>query len=189
MAQTPPKMLRDDSSGSSDDASPGPDASVEWPTVVLGDPSTRTGERARKRLIPGRVPLHWLSWPMQASCGLSGALVLRAVAEHGEWELLPVLTAWIMLAAWHWMYAMAWDYRRWLLRWTSILACLLMDIALALVCLDRAPEQEVVRAGALITRPMVLEWQLAGMLLIVSLALLITHIVWFGRGWREAPGQ
>jgi hypothetical protein len=187
MAKTPPQHTqRDDSSGPHAAPTHAPDASIELPAVVLGAKTAQTSAVAPKRLIPGRLPIHWLSWPMQAMCGLSGALALRAVAEHGEWELLPVLIAWIMLAAWHWMYAMAWEYRRWLLRWTSIIACLLMDAALALACLDRSPEQDVARDGVLITRGAVLEWQIAGGLLVGAAVVLIAHIVWFGRGWREA---
>jgi hypothetical protein len=186
----PSKIHRDDSAGPRAAAPRQPDASIELPAVVLGtktaQPSVDQGAVAHRRLIPGRAPIHWLSWPMQAMCGLSGALALRAVAEHGEWELLPVLIAWIMLAAWHWMYAMAWEYRRWLLRWTSIIACLLMDAALALACLDRSPEQDVARDGVLITRGAVLEWQIAGGLLVGAAVVLIAHIIWFGRGWREA---
>jgi hypothetical protein len=32
----------------------------------------------------------------------------------------------------------------------------------------------------------VLEWQIAGGLLVGAAVVLIAHIIWFGRGWREA---
>jgi drug/metabolite transporter (DMT)-like permease len=183
MSDEPPKTLRDDSTGA--EAGLLPDVSVELPVVVLGGKTQRTGAVRKRRLIPGRVPIHWVSWPMQGVSGLAGALALRGVAEHGEWEAEVVIIAWVMVAAWTWMYAMAWEYRRWLLRWTSILACLLMDAVLALACLDRAVAQEVAPAGRLILREAVPEWHVAGVLMILAAALLLSHIVWFGRGWRE----
>jgi hypothetical protein len=92
-----------------------------------------------------------------------------------------------MLATWLWFYSVAWRYKRWLLKWTAAPISSLMMAAMAFACFDRAQQQLVAPRHVLTDRPFVLEWYIAAILLVLANLLLLSHLVWFGRGWRATP--
>lgn len=169
------------------DSHDSPDASLvsqELPRVTLGERS-REEKPIRERILPGRISLTPFGWAMTLPIMLSALLALWFSWHHGgEWSIWMVLLAWSLVWLWKWLYMEAWTYQRTLLKYLSSFMYLIMATGLAFICHDRAPAQEVWLRGELVERPVALSLMVTAVLLALSCLVLLSHLVWFGRGWR-----
>ena len=165
-------------------------ASTELPAVVLG---TRVGEpiEERQRVRPGRVRLSVILYPIYLLLVLSGGLAADVALDTEEWSFGVVALTWTLMYAWCWLYGVTWTYRRRWLRNLSALGGLGIQAGMAALCLDRAKPQLAATGGELAARPELTQLRWAAWMLLAGAALLLAHVVWFGRGWRvkkvEAP--
>ena len=158
--------------------------SQELPRVVLGERSSQE-QQIRERVLPGRISLTPFGWAMTLPIVTSAALALWFAWWHaGEWSFWMVLLAWSLVWLWKWLYMEAWTYQRTLLKYLSAFMYFIMALGLAFICNDRAPAQEVWLEGTLAERASSTSLLFTAALLLASCAVLLAHLVWFGRGWR-----
>ena len=158
--------------------------SQELPRVTLGE---RSGEAQaiRERILPGRISLTPFGWAMTLPILSSAALAIWFSWLHSsEWSIWMVLLAWCLVWLWKWLYMEAWTYQRTLLKYLSAFMYLTMASGLAFICHDRAPAQEVWANQVLVERGADSTLLITAALLLLSCLVLLSHMVWFGRGWR-----
>ena len=160
-----------------------PGASTELPVVTLGT-ADEEHEQPRVRLVPGRVAVSVVTYPIYMLLVLTGGVAGNVAIDTGEWSLGAITVSWVVAFGWSWIYAVAWYYRRSLLKWTSATFALGMFAVLALACMDRAAAQLVDGGEGLVFRAPIesLAWAAGG--LVVCAALLLSHLVYLGRGYR-----
>lgn len=160
-----------------------PNVSTEFPVVVLGD--ERTAAAPGRRLLQGRVAERSVLYPIYLLVCIAGALAGQFALDGKEWSIVPVGLGWAMLFVWYWFYGVAYRYRRRLLKYTSVTVIILVSLAFAILCMDRAAAQVVVTAsGELIDRTSrsILVW--SAIVTLAAAGLLIFHVVFLGRGYR-----
>lgn len=163
-------------------------ATVELPRVVLG--SSEPGRQApRERVLPGRVDPRWLIYPAYIACFLGAGLSVNFAIDSHEWAVGPVLVGWTMLYIWQWIYGVAYQYRRPILKYSSGLMILGLAALLAAVCLDRAPAQSVIASGQLVERARVVRLEGAAALTILSGLFIFAHLTVLGRGYRRVKAR
>ena len=136
--------------------------------------------------MPGRVSLTAFGWIMSATLLGAGAAMLAFALLTSEWALPVVALAWLLIWLWKWLYMVAWTYQRALLKWVSAMMCVAMSVAVAWLCHDRAAAQPIWdhAQSAMITRAPRHELELAAALFSLGALVLLSHLAWFGRGWR-----
>ncbi len=159
-------------------------ATMELPAVVLG---TNVGKSLQQvqRVLPGRVPSSVLFYPIYLLLVISGGIAGNVALDTEEWSFFMIALAWFLAFSWNWLYVIAWEYRRWMLKMFSLLNAIVMQLGLAAIAIDRGAPQRVANARReLVDRGEIasLDW-VAG-LLVVCVILLLLHFFWFGRGWR-----
>lgn len=159
-------------------------ATVELPRVVLG--SDEGAHRApRERVLPGRIDIRWLSYSAYIACILGAGLSVNFALDSREWAIVPISIGWAMLYVWEWIYGVAYQYRRPILKYSALFMVLALAAVLASVCLDRAPAQDVIAGGELIARARVVGLEGAAALTILSALLILAHGAVLGRGYRR----
>lgn len=161
--------------------------STELPIVVLGDDELVSDEAPRVRLLQGRVHEAWVMYPIYALQFAAGGLGVHFALGTHEWSAIPVGLAWFLLYVWNWFYGVAYRYRRRLLKYTSVTIVLVLTVALAYFCFEKAPRQDVVvlAKGELGSRPPAPGLYWAAVATMVAAGLLVAHIVFLGRGYRR----
>lgn len=166
--------------------------STELPVVVLGEAGS--GRGPGPRLLFGRVDERRVLYPAYGLVFIAGALAVTFAMEHPEWAVGPVGLAWFVLFGWIWFYGVAYRYRRRLLKYTSVTVVLGLSWLLIGFCIDRAraqiamggPVQDMVVQGSpLIERAYAPELVWAGGITAIAAALVVVHVVFLGRGYRE----
>ena len=158
--------------------------STELPAVRLGEGSLDEGPPV-VRLVPGRVPVSGATYPIYTMLVLTGGIAANVAQETGEWSFGVVVLGWFITFMWTWMYAIAWYYRRALMKWWTGALALGMYAFLGWVCLDRGGGQWVGVGTEVVFRDPIpsLAWAAGG--LAVCGALLVLHMVYLGQGYRE----
>ena len=157
---------------------------VELPTVTLGDPDD-DGPAPSVRLLQGRAPLRWTTYPIYAALFISGGAALDTALRTREWEPGVVVLAWALLYLWIAVYSVAWSYRRVILQALILLLLTGYHGVLAFLCIDRAAPQGVWNGAQLIVRPELPPLQWSAALLLTSACWLLVHALYLGRGYRS----
>jgi hypothetical protein len=162
-------------------------APTELPPVRLGDGAGDAGPPV-VRLVPGRVPVSSATYPIYTLLVLTGGIAANVALDTDEWSFGVVALAWFITFMWTWMYAIAWYYRRFLMKWWTGGVALAMYAFLGWVCLDRGQGQWVGQGREVVFREPIpsLAWAAGG--LAVCGALLVLHMVYLGQGYRERGG-
>jgi hypothetical protein len=161
--------------------------STELPIVVLGEDEELVSDEApRVRLLQGRVHPAWVLYPIYALEFVAGALAMNFALGTREWSAIPVGLAWFLLYVWNWFYGVAYRYRRRLLKYTSVTIIVMLTVALAYFCFEKAGSQvAVLPSGVVGDREAAPGLYWAGVATIVAVGLLVAHIVFLGRGYRR----
>lgn len=163
-----------------------PNVSTEFPVVILGEGEDGEQSIPRRRLLQGRVSERAVLYPIYALVLGAGGLALYFAAQSLEWAFLPTFLGWAMLFVWYWFYGVAYRYRRTVFRYCSVIVIALVSAGLAMMCVDRAASQvAVTTSGELVERaaqPVLLG---VAVLTLAPAALLVLHLVFLGRGYRE----
>jgi hypothetical protein len=157
--------------------------SAEFPAVTLGD----SGESATpgRRLLQGRVHEAWALYPAYAMELVAGAIASLFALQSEEWSVAPVALTWFLLYLWVWFYGVAYRYRRRFFRYSSLFVLLSASTFVSSVCFDRAAAQVAFDGQRLVERAAepTLVW--AGVLTAAAGILVLVHVVFLGRGYRE----
>lgn len=159
-------------------------ATVELPAVVLGEEQVQA-VRPMRRLLPGIVDLRWAVYPAYVLCFIAGGIAVNVAIDGREWAAGPVALAWSLLFLWEWVYAVAYRYRRTLLKYFSGLMVLVVGGLLTLLVWERGQPQLVATLQGLVERPAVRSLSLAAFCTAMSAALVVLHLAALGRGYRE----
>lgn len=159
------------------------DRSKELPTVILGDHGEQ--KRPRVRLLPGKVAEHLVLRPAYAVAAAAGAVATYFAVDTGEWHPAMVIGGWALLICWYWVYGIGYRYRRWLMKYFSVLMSTITAATLAVVTSVRAAAMAVPQGGELVPRgPQPLLYASAALTLI-SFGAVFAHVVYLGRGYRQ----
>ena len=157
--------------------------SAEFPAVTLGD----AGESAtpRHRLLLGRVHEAWALYPAYAMELVAGGIACLFALQSSEWSVVPVGLTWFLLYTWVWFYGVAYRYRRRFFRYFSLFILLGASSMIAYLCFDRAAVQLVFDGQHLVERAAepTLVW--SGVLTLAAAVVVLVHVVFLGRGYRE----
>ncbi|TXD43495.1 hypothetical protein FRC96_01655 [Lujinxingia vulgaris] len=162
---------------------PSPARSTEAAPVVLGE---RSGAAAPAvRLLPGRVEASRVLYPGYLLVWVGASLASLFAWRRAEWHPLMVFVGWGGLFCWYWVYGVAYRYRRRLMKVLAVGMSALVGAVLIWVSATRAAPMRVPVDGVLVERGALLLPGLAAVATTLSLALLIAHLLYFGRGYRE----
>lgn len=159
--------------------------SMELPAVVLGTNVGKSLETVQ-RVLPGRIPPSAIFYPVYLLLVISGGLAGNVALDTEEWSFFVIALTWFLAFSWNWLYVIAWEYRRRMLKFFSMFCAIAMELGLAALSIDRGAPQRVANADLeLVQRAHIarLDW-VAG-ILVVCVVLLLLHFFWFGRGWRS----
>ncbi len=162
--------------------------STELPVVVFGDDDATlaSSEFLRVRLLPGRLHEAWILYPIYGLNLVSGLLAMSFAIGTHEWSAPVVGLAWLLLGVWNWFYGVAYRYRRPLLKYSSVIVILGLTTALVSFSIERAqPQLAMVRATQLSERAASAELYWAAVATVVAAGLLVAHLVFLGRGYRQ----
>lgn len=171
-------------------AAPGPrdveapdNPSMELPAVILGDQGEE--DEPKVRVLPGRVPMYKVLHPAYVAVAVAGVLATYFSLSSGEWHPLMVLVGWGLLFCWYWVYAVAYRYRRRIMKYFSLAMGTLTAASLTLAATVRGTSMAVPEGADLVIRsPRPLLFVVAG-LTTLSLAAIFTHVIYLGRGYRQ----
>ncbi len=191
-----PRTPPDDDEDAPDGApSPTVPKTTRMSAVVLGAPkASALGASApaaaqpappRERVLPGRMALRAILWPVYLLIIGAGALSAWLVSHHVGWPVSVVLLGHAVILMWCWMYGVAWSYRRTLFKLQCFTMATLMLTGAALALWEWSQPQQIIDRGQLVYRDALpLAWLAAGALTL-ALALLCAHLLYLGRGYRR----
>ena len=196
MDDAPRTTPQDDEDAPDGAPSPTVPKTTRMSAVVLGAPkAVAEGASAapaeppaappRERVLPGRLALRAILWPVYLLISGAGALSAWLVSHHVGWPVSVVLLGHAVILMWCWMYGVAWSYRRTLFKLQCFTMAALMLLGAALALWEWSQPQQIVDRGQLIYRDTLpLAWLAAGALGL-ALALLSAHLLYLGRGYRR----
>ncbi len=158
--------------------------SAEFPAVTLGEAGDGS-ETPRRRLLQGRFHEAWALYPAYAMQLVAGGIAVLFALQSEEWSAIPVGLAWFLLYVWVWFYGVAYRYRRRFFRYFSLLILMSSSGAIAFLCFDRAAAQRIWDGERLIVRTAESTLVWSGTLTIAASILILAHVVFLGRGYRE----
>lgn len=167
-----------------DEIPPPEERSMELPAVIIGERGEED-EQPRTRVLPGRIPKHFVLYPAYAAVGLAALLATRFSLSTGEWHPMMTLAGWGLLYCWYWVYGVGYRYRRWFMKYFALLMSTVTAGSLIMVSAVRATSLAVPAESGLAVRdsePML--FFVIG-LTTLSLAAVFTHAVYLGRGYRQ----
>lgn len=163
---------------------PAAERSLELPAVIIGDRGEKDAHPA-VRLLPGRVPESLVLYPAYALALLAGLLGAHWGLTTGELSPFMILLAWSLLFCWYWVYGVAYRYRRWLMKTFALFMSIFTALALTFFAALRA-------ASLYLPDPLELSLRgpqpvlfLVASLTVISLAAIVSHLVYLGRGYRQ----
>ncbi len=163
---------------------PAAERSLELPAVIIGD----RGEKDAPppvRLLPGRVPKSVVLYPAYTLVAIALLIAGHFALTTGEWNFLVTLIAWGLLMAWYWVYGVSFQYRRRIMKLFSLLMSTATAATLTFVASLRATPLAVPTDGVLLTRDPIPALALVAILTSLSLLLVFSHLLYFGRSYRE----
>jgi hypothetical protein len=163
---------------------PPQERSLELPAVIIGDRGQKEAQ-PRVRLLPGRVPESVLLFPAYTLVGIATLIAGHFAVTTGEWNLLVTLLGWGLLLSWYWVYGVTFRYRRLLMKLFALVMSGLTAGSLTFVSAVRAGSLRAPAEGVLVVREAIWSMTLCAGLTGVSLVLILSHAVYFGRGYRE----
>lgn len=166
------------------EAPPMVERSLELPAVIIGDRGSEE-ERPQVRVLPGRVPKSVVLYPAYTLVGASALLTTHFSLNSGEWSPLMTFFGWGLLFCWYWVYGVAYRYRRRLMKYFSLIMSGITAGSLIMITAVRGTSMAVPTEGELALRGAQPILFLASLLLTLSLAAIITHTVYLGRGYRQ----
>lgn len=171
------------SHGAQDDSA----RTIELPAVVLGETQGQgdgTEGAPSQRLLQGRVRQSLIFYPIYLLLVVSGAIAANVAVDTQEWSFGVVVVAWTTMFFWYQIYVVAWTYGRRMLKWFCIIWLLLLTTFMAVACYDRGMPQDIF-TSTLIQRPGLPLMMWASGMLAACQALFVSHLVYFGRGYRK----
>lgn len=160
----------------------GPESSQELGIVVLGGSDQI---RPKARLLPGRFPPSFFTIPAMIAIIIAGIIAVIFAIQTEEWSPWTIASTWFVLYVWTWFYGVAYKYRRFILRWLSMGAFIFLSCGISFFCIDRAAPQYIVGPDGLVMRELVFSLWISAILTLGAAAILLSHFVFFGRGYRE----
>lgn len=157
---------------------------MELPAVIMGE----TGDdEPQVRLLPGRVPKSAVLYPAYAAVGFAAVSAGYFSLETGEWHPVMVLLGWGLLFCWYWVYGIAYHYRRRVMKYFAVAMSMLTAGSLVMISAVRGAAMAVPVEGELMVRDAQPLLFLTAALTTLSVAALLTHIAYLGRGYRQKP--
>lgn len=161
---------------------------LELPAVIIGD---RGEDQAplEVRLLPGRVHESLVLYPVYTLVGTSALISAHFALKTGEWNVVMTLMGWGLLYCWYWVYGVAYRYRRWIMKYFSLMMSLITAGSLAFVSALRGAANHVPAQEGLILRGVEPAMIIAATLTTLSAAAILAHVFFLGRGYREKSLQ
>lgn len=166
------------------DAPPRAEQSLELPAVIIGDHGKKQTQ-PRVRILPGRVPESVVLYPAYACVCVASLLASHFAISTGEWNPVMALTGWGLLFSWYWVYGVAYRYRRRLMKYFSLMMATVTAATLVWVSALRSSTIHVPGDAGLVLRDGQPLLVLTAILSALSLAAILAHVVFLGRGYRE----
>ncbi len=163
---------------------PPAERSMELPAVIIGERGDEE-QRPRVRLLPGRVPKSVVLFPAYAAVGLAGLLATHFSLEYGEWHPAMTLLGWGLLCCWYWVYGVGHSYRRWLMKYFSLLMSTITAGGLIAFSAMRSRSMLVPGDEGMVLRSTVPTLFIVNALTISSLIAVFVHVFYLGRGYRQ----
>lgn len=163
---------------------PPSERSLELPAVIIGERGSEE-ERPTARVLPGRMPESVVLYPAYTLVGAAALLTTHYSLNTGEWNPLMTFFGWGLLFCWYWVYGVAYRYRRWMMKFFALIMCVVTAGSLSVVAAVRSTSMAVPVDGVLVVRQAQPILFLAAGLTTLSLTLIITHVVYLGRGYRQ----
>ncbi len=161
------------------------ETSLELPAVIIGERRDEAGEKPLVRVLRGRVYQSVVLYPAYVMALLAGVLATHFSVNTGEFHPVMVLVGWGLLYCWYWVYGVAYRYRRWMMKYFSLLMSVLTAASLTLVAALRGTSMMVPQNGELALRGTQPILFVVAALTTLSMAAVIAHAVYLGRGYRE----
>jgi hypothetical protein len=158
--------------------------SLELPAVIIGDRGSEE-ERPEVRVLPGRLPESTVLYPAYTLVGAAALLTTHYSLNSGEWSPLMTFFGWGLLFCWYWVYGVAYRYRRRMMKYFSLIMCVFTAGTLSVATAVRSTSMAVPVDGGLVVREAQPILFGAAALTTVSLTLIIAHVVYIGRGYRQ----
>ncbi len=158
--------------------------SLELPAVIIGDRGSEE-ERPAVRVLPGRLPESVVLYPAYTLVGAAALLTTHYSLDSGELSPLMTFFGWGLLFCWYWVYGVAYRYRRRMMKYFSLFMCGVTAGSLSVVTAVRSTSMAVPVDGELVVRGAQPILFFAAALTTLSLTLIITHVVYLGRGYRQ----
>lgn len=156
---------------------------MELPAVILGDRGD--DDQPRVRVLPGRIEPRKVLHPAYTAVGAAGTLAMYFSLTTGEWHPVMVMLGWGLLFCWYWVYAVGYRYRRWMMKYFAVVMGGFTAVTLTLVTAARVAAMAVPDNGQLLTRAPQPTLVAVAVLTTASLAAVISHVVYLGRGYRQ----
>ncbi len=164
---------------------PPEETSLELPAVIIGERRDESGPTPIVRLLRGRVHQSLVLYPAYGMVGLAGVLAAHFSVSTGELHPAMMLAGWGLLYCWYWVYGVAYRYRRWMMKYFALAMSVFTAASLTLVSALRGTSMAVPQNGELALRGAQPLLFAVAVLTTLSLAFVITHAVYLGRGYRE----
>ena len=163
---------------------PAGERSLELPAVIIGDRGLQDSA-PQQRLLPGRVPESLVLYPAYTFSLLAGILAAHWALSTAELNALVLLLAWCLLFCWYWVYGVAYRYRRWLMKGFALFMSFFTALALTFFSALRSTSLYLPSdTGLSLRAPQPILMVVAGLTLL-SLAAIISHVLYLGRGYRK----
>ena len=163
---------------------PPAERSLELPAVIIGDRGNRNAAPV-ERLLPGRVPESLVLYPAYTLTLMAGILGAQWALRTEELNPLMLLLAWCLLFCWYWVYGVAYRYRRWLMKSFALFISSLTALALTFFSALRSTSLYLPAEAGLALRPPQPILLVVAALTLISLAAIISHVLYLGRGYRK----
>jgi hypothetical protein len=157
-------------------------------TVVLAVPDSLTRTTPARRLLQGRIDSRFCLYPCYLLLFAAGICAVTFTAHSNHWVAAPVALAWCCLIMWYWLYNIAYRYRRRFFRLICSTSIWTTSAGLCILASDRARAQieSSSQQGLQEAAATGLVW--AWILTLIAALILVSHVLFFGRGYREKTG-
>jgi len=162
----------------------GAQTSQELPIVVLGS-ADASSSQPQARILRGRLPLNLFILSATIAIIIAGLIAVLFSLTSPEWTSWSIGTVWFVLYIWVWFYGIAYKYRRGLLWWFSAFSIFCLSAVIAYFCFDKAKIQYTPGPDGLILRDPVFSLWISAIFTMLGSAIIFSHFVFFGRGYRE----
>lgn len=157
---------------------------MELPAVIMGERG-EAEQRPKTRLLPGRIPKYIVLYPAYAAVAIAGFLATHFSIQSSEWHPTMTVLGWGLLFCWYWVYGVAHRYRRWLMKYFSLLMGTATVFALVMATAARSRSMLVPGDDAMVLRSAVPALFAVNALTLLSLVALFAHALYLGRGYRQ----